>query len=324
MAFDAATTVGAAQKIEQLQRIKYNDIAQDRLIQNWVLYPLAQKFSVPKNSGNSFMVHRFANVAGTTSTLNEDTVTGGLTAITANTASLTMAQYGQFVKITEFAELTNRQSVIEDAVKILADSASDTVDLLIRTNMTTNSTLFGGQDGSKTTASITTADTLSPTSLRRIAAKFSTAKARPFRDGAKYALVCHPYQYYDLLGDTTVLGMATQAQLGQQAKVWNGEKGALWQFRLLESQNIVTTSVTAGVTAYMGFAVSENAVGCVNLEDSPIQMVVNKPGSGGSADPYGQIATVAYKLRGFGVIALNMGESDARIQRIMTAVSYNG
>ena len=324
MAFDSVNTVGAAQKIEQLQRIKYNDIAQDRLIQNWVLYPMAQKFSVPKNSGNSFMVHRFANVSGTTATLNEDTVTAGQTAVAATTASIALAQYGQFVKITEFAELTNRQSVIEDSVKILADSASDTVDLLIRTNLAVCSTAFIGQDGSKTTGTITTADTLAPNTLRRIAAEVVTSKARPFRDGGKFALVCHPYQYYDLLGDTTVLGMATQAQFGQQAKVWNGEKGALWQFRLLESQNIVTTSVTSGVTAYMGFAIAENAFGCVSLEDSPIQMVVNKPGSAGSADPYGQIATVAYKLRAFGVGALNMGESDARVQRIITAVSYNG
>jgi N4-gp56 family major capsid protein len=322
--YDFNTTTGSAQKIEQLQRIKYNDIAQDRLFQNLVFYPLAQRFNVPSNSGNTFMVHRFGNIVGTTAALNEDTVTGGLTSLTANTATITMLQYGQFIKITEFAELTNRQSVIEDSVKVLSDAASDTVDLLCRTTLAANATSWIGANGNASTASIATTDTFSPNVLRRMAVKFASNKVRPFRDGMKFALVLHPFQRYDLLADTTVLGFASQAQLGQQSKVWNGEVGNLWQFRLLESQNIVTTTVTAGVTAYQAFALGENAFGCVSLEDSPIQIIVNKPGSGGSSDPYGQLATVAYKLRGFGVIALNMGETNARVFAATMAVSYNG
>ncbi len=328
MAFDSATTVGYSQNIEQLERSYYKTIAEDRLITNWVFYPLAKHEKIPANSGGSFVFNRWSNVAGTTATLNEDTVTGGQVALTANTASLTPAPYGQFGKITEFAQMTSRRAVTEDATILLAEAASDTTDLLCRTELNTNAGAFGGIGGAKTTATITTADVFGPTIVRQVIAKMGAAKVRPFRDSQKYAGVFHDFQIYDLQSDTSVGGFLATAQYAQPNKIWNGEVGTLMGLRIIRSQNIITTSVTAGVTAYTGFVMGESAFATVDLEEDAIDIIVNKPGSAGAADPYRNIATVAYKMY-FGVkylsgaILADTGSAN-RALKVLTAVSFNG
>jgi N4-gp56 family major capsid protein len=328
MAFDSATDVGVAQNIEQLQRIYYKELAESRLIQNWALYPLGKHEKLPRQAGASFMFNRWGNVSGTTATLNEDTVTGGQTALTANTATLTLAPYGQFAKITEFANMTNRREVTKDATLILADAASDTVDLLIRTELNANAGSYIGASGASTTASITTADIMSPTVVRRLVAKQQSAKVRPYRDGMAYAGVFHPFQMYDLMSDTSVGGFLATAQYAQPNKIWNGEQGKLMGLRLIQSQNIVTVSVTTGVTAYTGFMMGEGAFSCVSLADSPIDIIVNEPGSAGAADPYRNISTVAYKMY-FGAkylsgsVLADAGSAN-RALKVITAVSFNG
>jgi hypothetical protein len=84
------------------------------------------------------------------------------------------------------------------------------------------------------------------------------------------------------------------AQYSQPNKIYNGEVGALMGMRFLRSQNVVTTSVTSGVTAYTGFVMGESSFACVSLSDSAIDIIVNKPGSAGAADPYRNIATGEY------------------------------
>ncbi len=328
MAFDSANTLGYSQNIEQLERNYYKQMAEDRLFQNLVFYPLGKHEKLPKNSGGTFIFNRWGNVNGTTATLNEDTVTGGQTVLTANTASLALAPYGQFAKITEYAQMTSRREVTEDATLILADAASDTVDLLIRTELKTNAGTFNGAGGGKTTATIATTDLFSPTMVRQIVAKMGAAKVRPFRDSQKYAGVFHDFQLYDLMSDTNVGGFLATAQYSQPNKIWNGEIGALNGLRLLRSQNIVTTSVTAGVTAYTGFVMGESSFACVNLNESAIDIIVNRPGSAGAADPYRNIATVAYKMY-FGVKYLSgsiLADAGAanRALSVLTAVSFNG
>jgi N4-gp56 family major capsid protein len=338
MSYDSSSTLGEFQNIEQLQRNYYKQKAEDRLFQNLVLYPLGKKEILPAQSGGMFVFNRWQNVVGTTAAINEDTVTGGQTTMTANTALITAQVYGQFVKITQLANMTSRRKVYEDASLILADAASDTVDLLCRTELnsaiSTSITAAGGgwfigSSGTATTASIATTDLMSPAVIRRVVAKLQAMRVRPYRDGQAYAGVFHPFVLFDLQSDTSVGGFLATAQYSQPDKIWNGEIGKLNGVRLLQSQNIVTTNVTSGVTAYNNFVMGEGAFATVSLEDSPIDIIINREGSAGSADPYGLISTVAYKLKGFGVKYLSGGSladfnNAHRCLKVTVAVSFNG
>src|SRR4051812_37424452 len=124
---DTTTTSGLA----ALAQTYYNTRAQDRLISNFVLYPLGMKKKLPKNSGQTFQFYRYSTIAGTTATITENTLTAGQVQLSAQTTSLTVAQYGQFITLSDFAVYSERsKDTINDAVDVLADAASDTVDKL--------------------------------------------------------------------------------------------------------------------------------------------------------------------------------------------------
>jgi N4-gp56 family major capsid protein len=323
MAMDNANDTGTTQGLTQLLQTYYNDRAQDRLIINFVFYPLGMKKKLPKNSGQTFQFYRYNNIAGTTATINEDTLTAGLTLLSATTAAITVLQYGQFIVLSDFAVQSERsKDLLGDATDVLADAASDTVDKLIQNELSASATLFVGSAGTHTTASIVAGDLFLPTTLRVLGRNFRANKVRPFRDGKAYAAVLSPFQTFDLVSDTTVGGFASTAQYSQPDKIWNWEIGKLWNFRILESQNILTASVTSSVSAtpaYAGYALGENSFASVDIEDSPIQMIVKGVGSGGTYDPYNNIATIAYKLRGFGVKYL--GGDGPRAYKVITTTS---
>ncbi len=328
MAYDSSTTVGYAQNITQLERNYYKQEAEDRLFQNLVFYPLGKHQILPKNSGGTFIFNRWGNVTGVTATLNEDTVTGGQVALTANTASLLLAPYGQFAKLTEFAQMTSRREVTKDATLLLADAASDTVDQLIRTELLAQAGTFIGNANGKTTATLTTADILNGQVVRQLTAKFGANRVRPYRDGQKYAGVFHDFMIYDLMSDTSVGAFIDTAKFAQPNRIWNGEIGSIMGMRIIRSQNVLTAGATSTVTAYTGFVMGEDSFAAVALENDALDIIVNRPGSAGAADPYRNIATVAYKMY-FGVRYLSGTElldfnSVHRAFAVTLAVSFNG
>ena len=314
---DTTTTSG----LDQLAQTYYDSLAQDRLFQNLVFYQLGMHKTLPANSGQTYQFYRYNNITGSTATIAENTLTAGQVQLSAQTTAITLSQYGQFITLTDFAVYSERsKDLIKDATEVLADGASDTVDLLIRGNLYANATAFIGTDGTKSVATLAAADTFQPSTLRRLARNFRTNKVRPFRDGQNFVTVLHPFQTFDLMSDTSVGGFAATAQFKEPQKIWNWDIGKLWQFRILESQNITTVTGTTGtVTAYQAIALGENAFACVNLKDSPINMLVKGVGTGGTYDPYNNIATVAYKLRAFGVSWL--GGDGPRAYKVITAVS---
>ena len=319
----ADTTTGSG--LDQEAQIYYNTVAETRLVTNWCFYPLGKKMKLPKHSGQTYMFYRYNNIAGSTATIAESTVTAGQVQLSATTTSVAMSLYGQYITLSQFAEYSERsKSTLEDAVNVLADAASDTWDINIRASLNTSlsgAAHFIGQSNTATTATILTSDILAPKTLRLINRNFVANKVRMYKDGMAYVGVFSPYQTYDLYSDTTVLGVASVAAYGNEPqKVWNYERGKLWGIRILENQNCVTTSVTSstGLTAYSGYVLGEDCFATVSLEGSPIEMIVKGVGSGGTSDPYNNIATVAYKMWA-GVNYL--GADGPRGYRVTTAIT---
>jgi len=315
--------------LSQLAQVYYNTVAETRLINNWCFYPLGKKNVYPKHQGQTMSFYRYNNVTGTTATIAEDALTTGQVQLSATTSTVAMALYGQYITLSNYAEYSERsKSTLEDAVNVLADSASDTWDLLIRTMLDTQLSTyvsasggwFVGQTGNRTTATIVTSDIMAPATLRLIARNFVSNKVRNIKDGQAYVGVFSPFQTYDLFSDTTVLGMAAVAAYGNQPdKVFNYERGKLWGIRILESQNcplMTSAQITSSVTAYTGYVIGEDAFSTVSLEGSPIEIMVKT--SGGTYDPFSNISTVAYKMW---AAAAWLGSDGPRAYRVTTAVS---
>lgn len=312
----------------QLQQTYYDKKALARIFQNLVFYNLADKKTLPKNSGQLYSFYRYGNIQGTsyTAAINEGTTTANQAQLTATTTLLTTQVFGAFITLSKYAVDTVRSGqLVEDAVDVLSDTASDIIDRLIASNLRSNSTAYYGTALNKTSASILTSDIMTSTTIRKGVRGLQANNVHAFTDGQKYPFVIHPNAWYDVSSDTTVGGFAATAQYSQPNKIWNGEVGSIAGARLVLSQSLqninTTAQITADVTAvaYESFMVGRGSVACANLEGNPIQIITKS--EGGSYDPFSNITTVAAKLPGFGVVYTGADATNKRSYRIITSTT---
>jgi len=231
--------------------------------------------------------------------------------------TVTLAQYGDFVTITDVIEDTHTDPVLQQATDILGEQAAVTVETL-RYNILKAGTNVWYANNVSTRGSIITAIAL--TDQRRVTTGLNRQNARKITSvvasttdfntksvEAAYMAVCHPDLESDL---RNIPGFVTPANYGPHTTPFEGEIGSLEQVRYLTStvmapftdaggsaatNNLRTTSGTYA-DVYPILIFGRDAYGIVPLKgkSSMQPMVVNpKPASG---DPLAQRGTVGWKL----------------------------
>lgn len=231
--------------------------------------------------------------------------------------TVTLAQYGDFVTITDVIEDTHTDPVLQQATDILGEQAAVTVETL-RFNILKAGTnvWYAGLVAAR--ADIVTAIQLTDqrrvtTGLNRQNAKKissvvgSTADFNTKSVEASYMGVCHPDLETDLRNMT---GFKVVADYGPHTTPFEGEIGSCEQVRYLTSTVIAPWADAGGVAATNGLRTTSgtdadvypilifgrDAYGIVPLKgkSSMTPMVVNpKPAAG---DPLAQRGTVGWKL----------------------------
>jgi N4-gp56 family major capsid protein len=231
--------------------------------------------------------------------------------------TVTLAQYGDFVTITDVIEDTHTDPILQQTTDILGEQAAVTVETL-RFNVLKAGTnvWYGGNVSGRT--SIVTAITLTDqrrvtTGLNRQNAKKITQVVASNPDfntksvEAAYMAVCHPDLESDVRGMT---GFVPVASYGPHTSPFEGEIGAVEQVRYLTSTVIAPFTDAGGavgstglrstsgtsIDVYPVLIFGRDAYGIVPLKgkSSMTPMVVNpKPAPG---DPLGQRGTVGWKL----------------------------
>lgn len=229
--------------------------------------------------------------------------------------TVTLAQYGDFVTITDVIEDTHTDPVLQSATDILGEQAALTVETL-RFNVLKAGTnvFYGNAVGGR--SSVVTAISLADqrkvtTALNRQNAKKITQVVASSADyntksvEASYMAVCHPDLETDI---RTMSGFKPVADYGPHTTPFEGEIGSVEQVRYLSSTVIApwadaggakgvmrsTSGTSADVYPVLFFA--RDAFGIVPLKgkSSMTPMVVNpKPAAG---DPLAQRGTVGWKL----------------------------
>lgn len=315
-----------------LQQTYYEKRAQDRLLSNLVFYNACEKKRLPKNSGQIMQFYRYVQISGTgslTTALAEDAISTNSASLSATTATVTVAPYGAHVVLSKLAiDSTRSGQLIEDAVDVLTDTASEIVDTLVRTSLQSNASALYGTDGGDTSATITTSDTLSEVTCRAAVKHLRTMKVRPFNEGQMFLGIISPKQAYDLQSTTAAGSWAAAASYSDPQKIWTGQIASMHGVRLLMSQNLNTsfasTLLTSSVTANAcdSFFIGAGAVAAVSLEDNPIQVIRKTGDSNSTYDAYNNRASVAVKLPGFGVCWIGTDSAtQKRALRIVTATS---
>jgi N4-gp56 family major capsid protein len=226
-----------------------------------------------------------------------------------------LAQYGDYITITDVIMDTHTDDVLGQATDILGERAAETVEVLRFNVLKAGTNVFYGNSvagRSDVVTAISLADQRRvTTALNRQNAKKITSIVGSSTDyntksvEAAYMAVCHPDLETDL---RTISGFKPVADYGPHTSPMEGEIGSIEQVRYLASTVIApwadaggakgamrsTTGTSADVYPVLYFA--RDAFGIVPLKgkSSMQPMVVNpKPAPG---DPLAQRGTVGWKL----------------------------
>ncbi len=229
--------------------------------------------------------------------------------------TVTLAQYGDFVTITDVIQDTHTDPVLQQATEILGESAALTVETLRYNVLKAGVNVFyannvGGRSSVVTAIALADQRRVTTGLNRQNAKKITTVIASNPDFNTKsveaaYMAVCHPDLETDIRGMT---GFVPVASYGPHTSPFEGEIGSVEQVRYLTSTVIApfadaggakgamrsTSGTSADVYPVLYFG--RDAYGIVPLKGKSAMtpMVVNpKPAPG---DPLAQRGTVGWKL----------------------------
>ena len=224
----------------------------DRSYLNLVMGSLCDKLQMREGAGKTAYMVRYKRMNVPMATLTEGS-SGTSSTFTLEEVTVTLDQWGDWLEISDVAQLTTKHPVMQQAQLLLADNAARVMDreicvvLLAGTNV-----IFG--DGSATDRqSITDAMTISDGLLKDARAQLANdgapaygspagdAKevASGFSRGQGYILVCGPEIVNDISSPSVSYGtFVSYANFNDSSKLLTAEVGKWLNFRVLETNFI--------------------------------------------------------------------------------------
>ena len=212
----------------------------------------------------------------------------GVTAITA-----TVSQYGGYVTISDLLNLTAYDPQMQEVMKLIAAQAGQVSDKITRDILAAGTNVMyadHGNDGNDERSDLQSDDILTIEDIKKAVRLLKRVNAKTIN--GNYVAIVHPDVVYDLMNDSEWIDANHYA--GSQ-KIFNGEVGKMYGVRFVES-TMAKIWKPSTLPIYGTLVIAENAYGTTLLEGGGIQTIVKQLGSGGTADPLNQRATVGWKL----------------------------
>lgn len=285
----------------------YSDYLIDNAEPELVHDQFGQKHPIPKNGGKTIEFRKYSPLAKAMTPLTEGvTPNGKKLAVTNLTA--TVAQYGDYVELSDVLLLTAIDNNLVQATELLGSQAGRTLDTVTREvlNGGTNVQYADGQVSSRANlvgGSATASDNMYLTvSAIRKAVRTLQVMNTPKIDGW-YVGIIHPDCEYDLMDDPD---WKTPHQYVDTNNIYTNEIGSIAGVRFVETteariwkdagKNKETGSlVSSDRDVYSTLIIGKNAYGVTEVTGGGLQHIVKQLGSAGTADPLNQRATVGWK-----------------------------
>ena len=266
----------------------------------------AQTRSIPRNAGSSVIkFRRYTNLAAATTALTEGTTPAGKQlAVTDITA--TVAQYGDFITLTDVVNYESADAVLMETAELLGDQAGNTLDQITRDVLAAGTNV---QYASTATSRVTVAAamkmtvdevkeavrTLKNNNTMRVTKMVSPAtgyNSEPI--AAAFVGIVHPDTTYDIQDLT---GFTPVEKYASHSTVMEGEVGKIKEVRFVETTNakVFAAAGAAGIDVYATLIMGANAYGTVAINGESLKNIVKPLGDAGTADPLDQRATSGWK-----------------------------
>lgn len=174
-------------------------------------------------------------------------------ALSLGTVTMSAAQYGDAVSITDLAKVKSPVELVPLASERLGRQVQESLDQIARDVIAAGGTVaYHSGATAGTRADVASGDKMDASELRRLKTKMFKAKIKPFSDGF-YRLWTHPNVEYDLRADTNTGGFIDVNKYTDSSPLIKGEVGKLEGFRIMSIVNAPTFASTT--TVYASIAV---------------------------------------------------------------------
>lgn len=267
-------------------KVFYSDYLIDNATPKLVHDQFGQKHPIPKNGGKTIEFRKFSPLPKALTPLTEGVTPDGQS-LTVTTIEATVAQYGNYVTLSDVLMLTAIDPMLVQATKLLGNQAGATLDTITREvlNAGTNVQYAGGVTSRGAVAAKLTVD-----EIKRAVRALKTQNADKIGDS--YVAIIHPDCTYDLQSDPE-----WQRVKDYDPSDWyEGEIGRIHGVRFVETTEakVWEEAGSDSKTVYSTLVLADNAYGVTEITGGGLEHIVKQLGSSGTADPLNQRATAGY------------------------------
>lgn len=283
----------------------YNRTLLSRAVANFVHNMFGQVRNIPKNNSEVIKFRKYGSLTAATTALTQgSTPSGSQLSVTDITA--TVAQYGDYVTITDFLMFTTFDPILTETAEILGEQAGDTLDQVCRDVLAAGTNVsYGGDATSRVTVDST--DLIDATVIKKAVRTLKNNNAKRITRminastgvgtvpvAPSFVGIVHPNTTYTLEGLT---GYKRVEEYGSTTTLLPYEVGKMPDVRFVESTNAKKFSGAgaSSIDVYATIIFGMEAYGTTAVNGEAIRNIVKPLGSAGTADPLEQRATSGWK-----------------------------
>lgn len=274
----------------------------------------AQVRDIPKGESNVIKFRRYALLSAATTALSEGvTPSGSQLSITNITG--TVAQYGDFITLTDFLQITTLDPILTEMASVLGQQAGNTLDQLARDVMVAGTTVQYASTAT-TRATVTAAMLLNESefteavrTLQGNNAEKITSMVNP-SDGfntqplmPSYVAIISEKTHHDLKKESN---WTKAAEYPSTQTLMPGEVGSLDEVRCVMTTNakIFSAAGANSIDVHATMVLAANYYATTAISGSAMKNIIKPLGSGGTTDPLNQRSTTGW-IATFVAIRLN-------------------
>jgi len=222
-------------------------------------------------------------------------------AMTATLVSAVLAEYGAYTQVGSLFAMTSIDEDLKEHVSVHGQNAGETIDALIRNQLSAGSTeQLQDNITASTMSAIAVTDVLAGIDIRKAVRTLKINKAPRF-PGSVYRGILGPQVAMDLFGDSEWLDAHRYTTADA---IERGVIGKLHGVEFVESNqpNVylsggLSSAVDSVANVYSTFIFGKGAYGIVNISSfSSPKIYVKNPGASSTSNPLDMFSTVGWKL----------------------------
>ena len=252
----------------------------------------AQKRPIPAGNGKKIEFRKFDSLPRVTAALTEGVTPDGQS-ISVSKIEATVEQFGAYVTTTDMLNLTAFDNVQAETLELLASQAGKCSDTITKEVLAAATQVMWTNGKSSRTAIGGDADKLTIADIKKAVRWLKRNNAPKINDN--YVAIVHPDTAYDLMKDSE---WVEAQKYTTSEKIFNGEIGKMYGVRFVESTEakIFEKAGASSADVYNTVVLGKDAYGVTAINGGGIETIVKQLGSGGTADPLNQRATMGWKL----------------------------